>query len=91
MFANGPGDRGSIPCRVTPKIQKVVLDTALLNTQNYKMQIKGKGNNPWKVVVPYSAPQMGAFGSSSTYYIYIYIYIYNIVWRTGFGEGKLLM
>ena len=23
MFANGPGDRGSIPCRVTPKTQKM--------------------------------------------------------------------
>ena len=42
MFANGPGDRGSIPGRVIPKIQKMVLDAALLNTEHYKIRIKGK-------------------------------------------------
>ena len=41
-FANGPGDRGSIPGRVIPKTQKMVLDAALLNSQNYKVCIKGK-------------------------------------------------
>ena len=39
-FANGPGDRGSIPTRVIPKTQKVVLNAALLNIQYYKVQIK---------------------------------------------------
>ena len=38
VFANGPGDRGSIPGRIIPKIQKMVLDAALLNTQLYKVQ-----------------------------------------------------
>ena len=38
----GPGDLGSIPGRVIPKTQKMVLDTALLNTQQYKVRIKGK-------------------------------------------------
>ena len=42
VFANGPGDLGSIPGRVIPKTQKMVLDASLLNTQHYKMQIKGK-------------------------------------------------
>ena len=42
VFTNGPGDRGSIPGRVTPKTQKMVLDAALLNTQYYKVGIKGK-------------------------------------------------
>ena len=32
MFANGPGDRGLIPCRVEPKTEGTVLDTSLLNT-----------------------------------------------------------
>ena len=32
VFANGPGDRGSISGRVITKIQKMVLDAALLNT-----------------------------------------------------------
>ena len=42
MFANGPGDLGSIPVRVIPKTLKLVLDTALLKTQQYKVRIKGK-------------------------------------------------
>ena len=33
---------GSIPGRVIPKPLKVVLDTSLLNTQQYKVRIKGK-------------------------------------------------
>ena len=41
-FANGPGDRGSILGRVIPKSLKIVLDTSLLNTQQYKLRIKGK-------------------------------------------------
>ena len=42
VFANGPGDRSSIPGWVMPKTQKMVIDTALLNTQHYKVRIKGK-------------------------------------------------
>ena len=30
VFANGPGDLGSIPGRVIPKTQKMVLDPSLL-------------------------------------------------------------
>ena len=41
VFANSPGDRGSIPVRVIPKTQKIVLDPTLLNT-HYKVRIKGK-------------------------------------------------
>ena len=42
MFANGPGDLGSIPGRVIPKTLNMVLDTSLLNTQQFKVRIKGK-------------------------------------------------
>ena len=42
VLANGPGDLGLIPGRVIPKSRKMVLDTALLNTQQYKVRIKGK-------------------------------------------------
>ena len=42
LFANGPGDLGSILGRVIPKTFKMVLDTSLLNTQQYKVHIKGK-------------------------------------------------
>ena len=34
VFANGPGDRRSIPGQVIPKSQKMVFIAALLNTQN---------------------------------------------------------
>ena len=34
VFANVPGDLGSIPGRVIPKTQKMVLDASLLNTQH---------------------------------------------------------
>ena len=42
VFANGLGDLGSIPGRVIPKTLKMVLDTSSLNTQQYKVCIKGK-------------------------------------------------
>ena len=42
LFANGPGDLGSIPGCVIPKTQKMVLDASLLNTQHYKVWIKGQ-------------------------------------------------
>ena len=42
VFANGPGDLGSITGRVIPKTQKMVLDATLLNTQHYEVRIKGK-------------------------------------------------
>ena len=42
VFANGPEDLGSIPGRVIPKTLKMVLDVSLLNTQHYKVGIKGK-------------------------------------------------
>ena len=42
VFANGPADLGSIPGWVIPKTQKIVLDATLLNTQHYKVRIKGK-------------------------------------------------
>ena len=42
VFANGPGHLGLIPGRVIPKTQKMALDASLLNTQYYKVRIKGK-------------------------------------------------
>ena len=42
VFANSPGDKGSIPGRVIPKTFKMVLDAALLSTQHYKMRMKRK-------------------------------------------------
>ena len=48
LLANGPGDWGSIPGLVIPKTLKMVLDTSLLNTQQYKVRIKGKVEQSWE-------------------------------------------
>ena len=48
VFANSPGDLGSIPGRVIPKTLKMVLDTTLLNTQHYKVRFKGKVEQSWE-------------------------------------------
>ena len=48
VFANGPGDLGSIPGRVIPKTLKMELDTTLLNTQHYKVWFKGKVEQSWE-------------------------------------------
>ena len=57
VFANDPGDRGSIPGRVIPKTQKIVLDAALLNTQYYKIRIKVKveQSSEWSSALPYTS------------------------------------
>ena len=69
VFANGLGDRGSILGRVIPKTQKMVLDTTLLNTQHYKVRIKGKVEQSWEwssalpLHLGVVAIEKGAFGS----------------------------
>ena len=42
VFGNGPVDLGSILGRVISKTQKMELDATKLNTQHYKVPIKGK-------------------------------------------------
>ena len=42
VLVNGQGDLGSVPSRVIPKTQKMVFGPSLLNTQHYKVRIKGK-------------------------------------------------
>ena len=67
MFANGPGDLGSIPGCVIPKTLKIVLDT-----QQYKVRIKGKveQSREWSSTFPIHlgvvAIEKGAFWSPST-------------------------
>ena len=65
---------GSITGRVISKTQKMVLDASLLNTQHYKVRIKGKWSNPGKGVASSTTTwplgvltiEKGAFGSPST-------------------------
>ena len=84
VFANGLGDLGSIPGRVIPKTQKMILDAALLNIQHYKEQI-----NPGKGVVPSPTPWCSSYGKGSLqvtldygcqlYFTYLYLIILIIL------------
>ena len=65
MFANGPGDLGSIPGRVIPKTQKMVLDASLLNTQHYKVRIKGKVEQSREGVAPSPTPWCSSYRKGS--------------------------
>ena len=74
VFANGPGGRGSIPGRVIPKTQKMVLDAALHD----KVRIKGKveQSKEWSIALLHIvvvAIEKGAFGSPLTKVINNYL------------------
>ena len=71
VFANGLEDQGSIPGRVIPKTQKMILYAVLLNIQHYNVRIKGrveqsreKSSAPLQLGVV--AIEKGDFGSPST-------------------------
>ena len=65
VFANGPGDLDSIPGRVIPKTQKMVLDASLLNTQRYKVRIKGKVDQSREGVAPSPTPWCSIYRKGS--------------------------
>ena len=86
VFANGPGDLGSIPGRVIPKTQKMVLDAILLNTRHYKVLSRVRWSNPGKGVAPSPTLRCSSYRKVSLrvtldygrqlYFTFIYIYIY---------------
>ena len=59
-FANGPWDLGSIPGHIIPKTLKIVLDSSLHNTQQYKVW-----SNPGKGVVPFLTFQCCSYWKGS--------------------------
>ena len=65
VFANGPGNRGSIPGHVIPKTLKMVLDASLLNTQQYKVCIKVKVEQSRKGIVPSPTPRCSSYWKGS--------------------------
>ena len=87
VFANGPGDLGSIPGRVIPKTQKMVLDASLLNTQHYKVWIKGKVGPSREGVAPSPTLWCSSYRKGGLrvtlnygrqlYFTYIYINLYT--------------
>ena len=56
VLTDGQGDQNLIPGRVLPKIQKMVIDAFLLNSQHYKVRIKGKveQSRERRSVLPYT-------------------------------------
>ena len=65
VFSIGQGDRSLIPDRVIPKTQKMVLDVSLLNTEHYKVRIKGKQSNLQRGVAPSPAPPCSSYCKES--------------------------
>ena len=86
LVGTGPGDLRSIPGWVIPKTQKMVLYASLLNTQHYKVRIKGKVEKSWErsstpLYLGVVAIEKGAFGSPSTKVTNLYIKL-KIIMKT---------
>ena len=102
VFHNGPeffnciyvrqwsGEPGFSPRSIHTKDFKIVLDASLLNTQHYKLRIKGKWSNPGESVAPFPTPKCSSNLKKSlwvaldfdrltffliTKYIYIHAYV----------------
>ena len=82
-FTNGLGYQGSMPSQAISKTQKMVLDASLLNTQHYKVLIKGQWSNPGKEVEPSHTPRCSSYWKGSlkvcpwlwlANLLYLYIY-----------------
>ena len=59
------------------RLKKMVLDAALLNTQQYKVRFKGKWSNPGNGVAPSPIPQCHSYWKGHQLYFFtLYIYIY---------------
>ena len=65
VFANDPGDQGSVSGRVVPKTLKMVLDASLLNTQHYKVHIRGKVEQSGEGVASSPTPWYSSYWKGS--------------------------
>ena len=73
VFANGPG-------RVIPKTQKMVLDASLLNTQHYKVWIKGKVEQSREGVAPSPSYRKGSLRVTLDYGRQLY-FLHENIWK----------
>ena len=85
VFANCPGDQGSLPGRVIPSTQKMVIDISLLKTQDNKVRIKGKRSDQGNGIAPplhlgVVAIEKGAVGSPSTK-VTNFTYLFSFFWE----------
>ena len=65
VFANGPGDLGSIPGRVIPTTLRIELDVSLFYTQQYNARLKGKVENSVEGVAPSPTPRCSSYWKRS--------------------------
>ena len=65
VFANCPGDLGSILGGVIPKTLKVVLDTSCLKLSNIRYISRVKWSNPGKGVVASPTPRCSSYWKGS--------------------------
>ena len=61
VFTNGPADRGSIPGRVIPKTQDMVLDAALLTLITIKRGSRVKFGNLGNGVASFPTPRCDSY------------------------------
>ena len=92
VFTNSPGDLGSIPGRVIPKTQKMVLDASLLNTQHYKVRIKGKVKQSREGVAPSPTPWCSSYRKGSLQVTLDYgRQLYLLILKTMRKETRLIV
>ena len=72
VIANGPGDQSSVPSLVILMTQKMILDAFLLNTQHYKIWIKGKWSNTGIGVAPTRTPQYESYSKERLWVVHNY-------------------
>ena len=65
VFANGPGDLGSIPGRVIPKTLKMALDPPCLILSNIRYMSRVTWSNPGKGVAPSPTPRCSSYWKES--------------------------
>ena len=61
VLVNGQRDQRSIPGRVISKIQKMILNAALLNNQHYKVRIKNQVEQSREGVAPFPTPRCSSY------------------------------
>ena len=102
VFTNGPGDQGSIPGRVIPNTQKMVLDASLLNISIIRYGSRVKWSNPGKGVAPSPTPRCRSYRKGNLrvtldygrqlYFIYmyvcVYIYMYIYIYKVSSKDFK---
>ena len=61
VFANGHDDRSSIPGRVMPKTQKMVLESPFFALSIIRYRSRVKWSHPGNGVVPSPIPRCGSY------------------------------